>query len=739
MDDIGGKMSNDDKPEDFDDLFDSDEIEDSEEDDEVIGSSENEDLSSYEFDDADLEYSMLVEDAVGSSPSKDISPVESEDDESEEDLLEDDSDLTDEEIVEESKDELKTPVQEKDPQAEKIKLQNAFRANIKGVLDNFEGKDVIAYLRKFKEDSNYSDIINDIYSSEMMKFADAIDFIHDDEARSGLWIITAGAFADLIEREKTTGKLETKIRVYNRGITPNETIIDDEVILETKARQKKMSDRYEKYRIDRTIFEIADEDNNTDMSIFDDKKSVEKEFFDGPFYPMLKELMTSDRFCNMDNIKTKLIINPDSSWIPIIDFSNGYRIICIDTSDINQYRMHPMMISRKVQFSFPIRERIRTRMVYSDNLIQTLDATVNMLKKTIGFENWNEKHIITLNRNYAIAYTTETRFCDLFEFGDPDARESGNSTYSRTKPFTNVVGVVALDKKTMRDRESARRNQVRYDMSPNSTKPNIEDYDINFVISARYIKNDRALVDPTRTPEERYVRYIVTQYTECKPVIIMDGLQTICSCILREHWINYGKGTRFSIEFEIDRDNLPSPGIMDLVYSNDGVEMSTYKNVGDMSIQTSYCLPPSRLGSTGTLPMEKGRIDRRFFSAGTIQNLYAHERDLYQRYDLGTRDGINEFLRSRGFEEFWSPASITYDVMPYVLDQLATSTMIQSLHKVSLASFADRDSPDRENLLYEQDKIEFFKKLDNSGSSEFQKFLFSVLDWFIDDPAGNKN
>ena len=119
--------------------------------------------------------------------------------------------------------------------------------------------------------------------------------------------------------------------------------------------------------------------------------------------------------------------------------------------------------------------------------------------------------------------------------------------------------------------------------------------------------------------------------------------------------------------------------------------------------------------------------------------MYAHERDLYQRYDLGTRDGINEFLRSRGFEEFWSPASITYDVMPYVLDQLATSTMIQSLHKVSLASFADRDSPDRENLLYEQDKIEFFKKLDNSGSSEFQKFLFSVLDWFIDDPAGNKN
>lgn len=276
----------------------------------------------------------------------------------------------------------------------------------------------------------------------------------------------------------------------------------------------------------------------------------------------------------------------------------------------------------------------------------------------------------------------------------------------------------------------ARRNQVRNALNPYDIDININDYDIHFILSARYIRNDRTLTDVTRTPDQRYVQYTITQFTETKAVIPMDGFQIIVACIIKEHQNIYGPGVKYSIDVEIDRDNLPSPSIMDIIYSLDGVDHSNWRHTKQFDVQTTFCLPPSRAKMEGVFEFEKGRIDQRIFTPTTIQRLY--DEALWRNYNLGTIDGRNEFIRSRGFEIFTSPAVDVYDIMPYALNTLATSSLYNDLIKVDMSTLGDRDSVDRENLLYQQQKLEYFKQLDKTGEGTLQKFVISAFDWLVD-------
>lgn len=616
--------------------------------------------------------------------------------------------------------------------------RESFWKEVRDYQDKYSEDALNTYLERFQNEEDNKHVINEYYSQIIIKYGEYINFGADEEARHYAWLIAAGKFADLIERRKEMGIIKSDIKVNNLGKKELDVTTDPNIEA-VMSERKATADRVGKYAIDRTVFAIAD-DSAEEISPFEDKKAVDKEFYEGPFYKILKEVMASDRFADMSKVYMKIIINPDTSFIPIADFSTGVRFVCIDTNDVDQYRIHALALARQIPFSFQGKRRneIKTRVLYSDMCINRPIATVSAIKKLVAFEYWNKKRIITLQNNFAIAYTTENQYVEMFERGDPDSKNPENCVNITRKPKTCSIGIIALDKKSVRDRQALRRRQGKKILQRmanggwynDDEDVNVNDYNIHFILSADIIANDRDLVNPAIAPQDRCVHYQITRYCESNPVIILDGLQTICTCIVKEHFKKYGHSTKYSIEFEYDPTELLTPGVMGMIDSHDGIEESTYKRSNPMSIVSTYVMPPSRLKMEGVFEFEKGRVDGRNFNPATLAASYP--RELYARYNINTVEGRGEFLRSRGFEEFWQPAVAVFDIMPYVLKIIETGSFINEVCDVSIASLSDRDSTDIDNLMYQQKKLEYFKKLDNSSYSNFQKFLFSILDFFID-------
>lgn len=619
--------------------------------------------------------------------------------------------------------------------------KEAFWRTVREIQDRYPETDLLEYIDRYKNEDNNADIIKEMYTNVLIEYNDCIDFSNNEDARNNAWIIVGGKFADLIERRKSMGIIESSVEVKQLGKTKDVDEIDDpNVQASIKDRQRHKSE-IDKYSIDRTVFAIASDESEEDASIFEDKKAVDREFYEGPFYKILKEVMTSDRCADMSKIYMKVIINPDTSFIPVVDFSSGVRIVCIDVADVDQYRIHAMALARQIPFSFVnVNPRsIKTRVLYSDMCLKRPVATTFAIKKLVAFEYWNPKHKITLQHNFAVAYTTENKYVEMFENGDPDSKNPENCVNVARKPKTCSFGIIALDKKSEHDRQAMRRKQgkkvLNYMNYINDLETNPNDYNIHFVLSASVICNDRDLVNPGIAAEDRMVHYEITRYCECNSVIIFDGLQTICTCIVKEHKKKYGPGTKYTIEFDYDPAELLTPSIIGLIDNHDGIELSTYKKSNPMSITSSYIMPPSRLKMDGVFEFEKGRMDYRNFNPATLSIYYP--RELYSRYNINTVEGRAEFLRSRGFEEFWQPAIATFDIMPYVLNIIEVSSFINELVHINISTLGDRDSTEIDGLLYQQQKLEYVKKLDNSSYSGLQKFLFGVLDFFIDSQSNN--
>lgn len=669
----------------------------------------------------------------------------------EEDLELDDSD--EETVVEDKKEEESTEnvseLEEKDEKQQSSSTsykdfkREAFWRAVRETQDRYPETDLLAYIDQYKNEDNNAEIIKEMYSNVLIEYDEFIDFNNNEDARNNAWIIVGGKFADLIERRKEMGIIKSSVEVKHLGKVKDIDEIDDPNVQASMKDRKRHKEEVEKYGIDRTVFAIASDESEEDASIFEDKKAVDREFYEGPFHKILKEVMTSDRCADMSNVYMKVIINPDTSFIPVVDFSTGVRFVCIDTSDVDQYRIHALALARQIPFSFAnVNPRaIKTRVLYSDMCIKRPVATIFAIKKLVAFEQWNPKHKITLQHNFAVAYTTENNYVEMFENGDPDSKNPENCVNMARKPKTCSFGIIALDKKSERDRQAMRRKQGKkvLDYMNNNMygdEPNRNDYNIHFVLSASVICNDRDLVNPGIPAEDRMVHYEITRYCECNSVIILDGLQTICTCIIKEHKKKYGPGTKYTIEFDYDPTELLTPGVVGLIDAHDGIELSTYKKSNPMSITCSYIMPPSRLKMDGVFEFEKGRMDYRNFNPATLSIYYP--RELYTRYNINTIEGRAEFLRSRGFEEFWQPAVATFDIMPYALNIIEVGSFINEITHVNISTLGDRDSNDFDGLLYQQQKLEYVKNLDNSSYSGLQKFLFGVLDFLIDSQS-NQN
>lgn len=86
----------------------------------------------------------------------------------------------------------------------------------------------------------------------------------------------------------------------------------------------------------------------------------------------------------MDKVKCKVSIKKSCAYFPIIDFNTGVRVICIDTEIFDQFKIHPILLDRKLMFPFRIPEcGIKTRIIYSDICREYPMSTALALNKLI--------------------------------------------------------------------------------------------------------------------------------------------------------------------------------------------------------------------------------------------------------------------------------------------------------------------------------------------------------------------
>ena len=607
-------------------------------------------------------------------------------------------------------------------------MKKSFKKRVAEIQNAFTENALVNYLEGYssKEDRK---LIQEQYCFEYGKYYKYVDF-KNPNAKAALWILVAGEFAELIEQKKFNGEIQPIVETSNIGDDPNN--IEDENITAIKEKRRKESIEQSKYGIDRCVWDIDDNIAEENTSIFDEQKDLFSEFKKTEFYGILTQVMESTRIADMSQIRCQVSIKESCGYYPIIDFSTGVRVICIDTEDSSQYNNHPLLFNRKLPFQFKVpKHGIKTRIIYSDICRECAIAVVFALKKLIAFDYIKPRYKINIANNYVISYTTEQMYLDMFEKGDPDSKRPGSSTYYSPKPATNFVGVVVLDKKTEKDIKSVHRNQIYRDLN-RMPDISVDNYDPQFILSARYIRNDLRLRNPTIPANQRFVEYIITQYTECNSVIVNDGIQVVCACIIKEHRLNYGPGTPYSISFEFDRDNLLTPAVVRMLDNRDGFELSMIKKCQPLECMQTFILPPSRRKSDGVLPSEKGRLDVRYFSPQGIQNRYREQRDLWSRYDLTTQQGRNEFIKSRGFEIFISPKYMTFDIMPECLMNIENGNVIRNIQKISITALSDRNSDDTINLLNKQKEMEYYKSLDQSELGTFQKFLINATNIMLD-------
>ena len=607
-------------------------------------------------------------------------------------------------------------------------MKKSFKKRVAEIQNAFTENALVNYLEGYssKEDRK---LIQDQYCFEYGKYYKYIDF-KNPNAKAALWILVAGEFAELIEQKKFNGEIQPIVETSNVGDDPNN--IEDENITAIKEKRRKESVEQSKYGIDRCVWDIDDNIAEENTSIFDEQKDLFSEFKKTEFYGILTQVMESTRIADMSQVRCKVSIKESCGYYPIIDFSTGVRVICIDTEDSSQYNNHPLLFNRKLPFQFKVpKHGIKTRIIYSDICRECAIAVVFALKKLIAFDYIKPRYKINIANNYVISYTTEQIYLDMFEKGDPDSKRPGSSTYYSPKPATNFVGVVVLDKKTEKDIKSVHRNQIYKDLN-RMPDISVDNYDPQFILSARYIRNDLRLRNPTIPANQRFVEYVITQYTECNSVIVNDGIQVVCACIIKEHRLNYGAGTPYAISFEFDRDNLLTPAVVRMLDNRDGFELSMIKKCQPLECMQTFILPPSRRKMDGVLPSEKGRLDIRYFSPQGIQSRYREQRDLWSRYDLTTQQGRNEFIKSRGFEVFISPKYMTFDIMPECLMNIETGNVIRNIQKISITSLSDRNSDDTINLLNKQKEMEYYKSLDQSELGTFQKFFINATNIMLD-------
>ncbi len=475
-----------------------------------------------------------------------------------------------------------------------------------------------------------------------------------------------------------TAKTENAKRSFsfeNVGRPFNGTAVDSNAKLDEEARIDNASVE------ENTVFHINQKlkDEHSNIAKLSDRlnpfaraKSLESSFQKTPFAAFISDLSEETK------LECTLIINSKTFEIPIIDFENGFRIICVNIDDNSMTKIPYNVVSTCVNFSYrgangrPI-ENYKTIVLYSDSVRQRRDATMEALIKFI-----NPNVLPYKNKRIVMEDTLFTQYTDykqyLKEF------DSQYSTFPAGKPKNGQLGIVATwaeDDNSKADFKSIMKFQMMV-QEGNKTSLNQlnSDYSQYMVASIKYIERFNQTTG-------RYT-YTITDYVEIGSAIIADGFLQCIRALLKEYKKNHPNMATVipHIIVEIDPNVYPSPSLksyiekgtlrpMDDVYKalSDGKTYVT-RHTKDQYLRFTYVRRLEYRSSSKD--SDWSRQDMRMFGAGTLARTMAEELKQAGIATGITDDGTrNAFIHNMGFTK-----NNQLEVKEYFIDQTVTQSLL---------------------------------------------------------------
>ena len=160
-------------------------------------------------------------------------------------------------------------------------MNSSFKTRVKNVLEKYSEKDLCKFLADAKNaktkdpDSVDMEMVKDIYTQERVKYAQFVNF-KNPNAIHDLWMLVAYEYHNVVtlkDLEENGNWVEPVLRDDETGSgisTPDQTLIEDPGILAIRNQKKENADKWSQYALDRTIFNISNDEEEENSSIFDD-------------------------------------------------------------------------------------------------------------------------------------------------------------------------------------------------------------------------------------------------------------------------------------------------------------------------------------------------------------------------------------------------------------------------------------------------------------------------------------
>jgi hypothetical protein len=400
---------------------------------------------------------------------------------------------------------------------------------------------------------------------------------------------------------------------------------------------------------------------------FDASASNTNEFFDEEslfdIFAQSKtgELIETVRSRTQTDVRIR--IDEDTIEIPIVDFSTGVRVICLDVDNESQLKI-PLQIEQQVPFQFPI-ERANGRnyskvYLYSDSVNngkQKFNATMKNLVKLVNRDYYDPQRMVTLDKNYALFYT-DTKH-QIKEF------ENLNSSYCMGKPMTHQIAIIAMRNTVEKHRKFTAKDVLQY-INNNGNSFEMKNYNMYVVGSARFIE----LMDSNRVA----IQYLITDYTELSASIILDGFDHIIGAILKEHQLRH-PNLNCEIHFEFDPSLIMSPSLERLYDNKDIMEIGT---IGD----TNYIRRPQYRFSAA----DSFRQDERLFTITSLSKRFPTE-IAQSGFDITNGQQRAKFIEQLGFVKVYQPKIKKFMVNPIFQYKTQFRSSVLMMQKLDLDRF----------------------------------------------------
>ena len=474
----------------------------------------------------------------------------------------------------------------------------------------------------------------------------------------------------------TKSSTETKtqgFRINNAGAF-NSKIKDSNSKLDAEMAKQKSEIE------ENNVFKINQEIKNDHSTIarlnercnpFTQAKSLESSFQRSVFSSFIHDLSQET------HVECTLIVNSKTYEIPIIDFENGFRLICVDIDDNSMTKIPYNIIAKCVSFSY--RDEIgrpmtdySTMVLFSDAVERRRDATFDALVKYI-----NPKILPYKGAKIELTDTIFTQYTDykpyLKEF------DAQCSSFPAGKPKNGQLGIIATwaeDDGKVDYRDIMKFQTMLGEGSKSGLNQLTSDYSQYMVASIKYI--ERLNKDTGR------VIYTITDYVEIGSAIIADGLLQCVRALLREYSKKYPSLTGIAphIIVELDPNVFPSPSIKSYIKRGSLCPVDdVYKSIVDGSGVVRHFGKDQFLKYTYVRKAEYRspnkdsdwcRQDMRMFGAGTLAHTMADE-----LRTAGVSAGIADdntrlaFINNMGFVK-----NNQLEVKEYFFDQVIIESLL---------------------------------------------------------------